>query len=231
MVEWTWIAGFIPAVIIGIIVISNPISTAAIFIGLTEKMTKEEKKEVARTAVRYAVMILVFFALTGMLLFQLFGFTVGAFRIAGGVILFTTAVAMLNPRPAEEEAAESAENIALMPICIPFIAGPGTIVTVILYMSEATAAGEVYDWMTAFVGYIGVFIGIGATVFVSWLVMDKSEAIDNRLGEGRAIVTRLMGLIVMAIAIQFIINGIKDVTPEFVKIVDETRQMLMLLWY
>jgi multiple antibiotic resistance protein len=231
MVEWTWVAGFVPAVIIGIIVISNPISTAAIFIGLTEKMTKEEKKVVARTAVRYAVMILVFFALTGMLLFQLFGFTVGAFRIAGGVILFTTAVAMLNPRPAEEEAAESAENIALMPICIPFIAGPGTIVTVILYMSEATAASEAYDWMTAIVGYIGVFIGIGATVFVSWLVMDKSEAIDNRLGEGRAIVTRLMGLIVMAIAIQFIINGIKDVTPEFVRIVDEARQVLMLLWY
>ena len=103
MVDWTFIDAFAPTVVIGTIEISNPISTAAIFIGLTEKMTSEEKQTVARQAVRYAVMILVFFVLTGMLLFQLFGFTTGALRIAGGVILFTTAVAMLNPRPAEDE--------------------------------------------------------------------------------------------------------------------------------
>ena len=230
MVDWAFIVAFLPAAIIGIIVISNPVSTAAIFIGLTEKMTPDEKMAVARQAVRYAVLILVFFALTGMLLFQLFGFTIGAFRIAGGIILFTTAVSMLNPRAAEEEAAESAENIALMPICIPFIAGPGTIVTVILYMSEATNAGEIYDWSTSLVAYIGVFIGIAVTIFVSWLVMAKSEIIDERLGESRAIITRLMGLIVMAIAVQFIINGIMDITPEFVRIVDEARGSMMALW-
>jgi multiple antibiotic resistance protein len=230
MVDWAFIAGFIPAVVIGIIVISNPISTAAVFIGLTERMTKDERMAIAREAVKYAVQILVFFALTGMLLFQLFGFTIGAFRIAGGIILFTTAVSMLNPRPAKEEAAESSENIALMPICIPFIAGPGTIVTVILYMSEASNAGQMYDWATAMVAYVGVFIGIAVTVFISWLVMAKSENIDKRLGKSRAIITRLMGLIVMAIAVQFIINGIMDITPEFVKIVDEARQTLMSIW-
>ncbi len=231
MVDWAFIASFVPAMILGIIVISNPVSTAAVFIGLTEKMTKDEKQAVAREATRYAIAILFFFAVTGMLLFQLFGFTIGAFRIAGGIILFTAAVAMLNPRPAEEEAAESAENIALIPICIPFIAGPGTIITVILYMSTAIDAAGIYDIGTSVVATIGVFIGIAATVFISWLVMAKSEAIDKRLGEGRAVVTRLMGLIVMAIAIQFIINGIMDITPEFVEIVDEARQVLVLLWH
>lgn len=231
MVDWAFIASFVPAMILGIIVISNPISTAAVFIGLTEKMTKDEKQAVAREATRYAIAILFFFAVTGMLLFQLFGFTIGAFRIAGGIILFTAAVAMLNPRPAEKEAAESAENIALIPICIPFIAGPGTIITVILYMSTAIYAADIYDIGTSVVAAIGVFIGIAATVFVSWLVMAKSEAIDKRLGKGRAVVTRLMGLIVMAIAVQFIINGLKDVTPDFVKIVDEARQVLVLLWH
>ncbi len=231
MVDWAFIASFVPAAIIGIIVISNPISTAAVFIGLTEKMTKDEKQAIIRQATRYAIGILFFFAITGMLLFQLFGFTIGAFRIAGGIILLTAAAAMLNPRPAEEEAAESAENIALIPICIPFIAGPGTIITVILYMSTAIDASDMHGIGTSVVAAIGVLVGIAVTVFVSWLVMAKSEAIDKRLGEGRAVVTRLMGLIVMAIAVQFIINGIMDVTPEFVKIVDEARQVLMLLWY
>ena len=106
-----------------------------------------------------------------------------------------------------------------------------TIITVILYMSTAIDAGDMHGIGTSVVAAIGVLVGIAMTVFVSWLVMAKSEAIDKRLGEGRAVVTRLMGLIVMAIAVQFIINGIMDVTPEFVKIVDEARQVLMLLWY
>ena len=63
-----------------------------------------------------------------------------------------------------------------------------------------------------------------------YLVMAKSEIIDERLGESRAIITRLMGLIVMAIAVQFIINGIMDITPEFVRIVDEARGSMMALW-
>ena len=82
---------------------------------------------------------------------------------------------------------------------------------------------------TSVVAAIGVLVGIAVTVFVSWLVMAKSEAIDKRLGEGRAVVTRLMGLIVMAIAVQFIINGIMDVTPEFVKIVDEAGIPMILV--
>ena len=80
-------------------------------------------------------------------------------------------------------------------------------------------------------GYIDVFIGITVTILVSWLEMSRSEAIDNYLGEGGAIMTRLIGLILIAIAMEFIVNGIMDIAPEPIRMVDEARQALMALWY
>jgi multiple antibiotic resistance protein len=231
MVDWAYVAGFWSGAIISIIVISNPISTSALFIALTERMTLTEKVKLARESVTYSTATLIFFAITGMALFQLFGFTVGAFRIAGGVLLMTTAISMLNPKPRDEEVSEQAENIAIIPLSIPFTAGPGTIVTVVVLMSEALNLAEGRGWTTAILSAVGVFAGIAVTIFVSYQMMVRSEYIDARLGSGRRVVTKLMGLIVMAIAVQFIINGIKDITPEFVKIVDEARQVLMLVWY
>lgn len=230
MVEWALVAGFWSGAVISIIVISNPISTSALFIALTERMTNTEKVRLARESIRYSLAILIFFALTGMALFQLFGFTVGAFRIAGGVLLMTTAISMLNPKPREEEVSEQAENIAIIPLSIPFTAGPGTIVTVVVLMSEALNLAGGHGWTTAILSALGVFAGIAVTVFVSYQMMVRSEYIDDRLGSGRRVVTKLMGLIVMAIAVQFIINGVKDITPEFVRIVDDARQMMSFLW-
>ncbi len=188
-----------------------------------------EKVKLARESVRYSTAILIFFALTGMALFQLFGFTIGAFRIAGGVLLMTTAISMLNPKPRDEEVSEQAENIAIIPLAIPFTAGPGTIVTVVVLMSEALNFADAHGWTTAIPAAIGVFAGIAVTIFVSYQMMVRSEYIDARLGSGRRVVTKLMGLIVMAIAVQFIINGIKDITPEFVKIVDDARSLMLML--
>lgn len=230
MVDWALIAGFWSGAIISIIVISNPISTSALFIALTEKMTHEERLALAKESVSYSTAILIFFALTGMALFQLFGFSVGAFHIAGGVLLMTTAISMLNPKPRHEEISEQAENIAIIPLAIPFTAGPGTIITVVVLMSEALNFANGHDLTTVILAAIGVFVGIAVTIFVSYQVMVRSEYIDARLGSGRRVVTKLMGLFVMAIAVQFIINGIMDITPEFVRIVDEARESLMAIW-
>ena len=231
MVDWPFVLAFMGGAVVSIIVISNPISTSAIFIALTEKMTHTEKVILAKRSITYSIFILVFFALTGMALFRLFGFTIGAFRIAGGVLLMTTAITMLNPRPREKEAEERSQDIAIIPLSIPFTAGPGTIVTVVVLMSEALNFRDVYDIPTALLAAVGVLIGIFVTIFISYQMMAKSEYIDARLGSGRRVITRLMGLFVMAIAVQFILNGIKDVLPDFIDIVEQARSVTGHFWY
>lgn len=221
MADLTYALEFIGGAIISIIVISNPISTSAVFIALTQGMTQDEKIRIVKKSVTYSTGILLFFALTGFLIFTIFGFSIGAFRIAGGVLLFSTAVYMLNPKPSSVAADETSRDIALIPLAIPFTAGPGTIVTVVVLMSEAQNLVDVIDPVTGILAMIGVIIGIIVTIIVSYFMMARSDKIDAALKEGgRNVVTRLMGLLVMAIAIQFIINGIKDILPEFIEIVN-----------
>lgn len=219
MADLALAAGFIGGAIASIVIITNPLSTAAIFIALTKGMTHEEKMVIVRRAIKFAGIILVFFALTGLVLFQIFGFTVGAFRIAGGVLLFSMATRMLNPRAAQEQADEATEDIALIPLTIPFTSGPGTIITVVLLTSEAFNIFDAHGFVTGSLAMLGVYAGIAVCLLSSYAMMANSERIDRRLGDyGRRVVTRFMGLLVMAIAVQFIINGIKDVLPEFIAI-------------
>jgi len=221
MADIVYALEFIGGAMVSILVISNPLSTSAVFIALTQGMTHEEKVRIVKKSVTYSVGILLFFAFTGLLVFQIFGFSIGAFRIAGGVLLFSMAVGMLNPKPSSEAADEKSRDIALIPLSIPFTAGPGTIVTVVVLMSGAQNLIGTIDTITGVLAMIGVAVGILVTVGVSYLMMTRSEKIDAVLREGgRKVVTRLMGLMVMAISIQFIINGIKDILPEFMDILN-----------
>ncbi|HUV25419.1 MAG TPA: MarC family protein [Methanomassiliicoccales archaeon] len=221
MADLTYVLEFIGGAIISIIVISNPISTSAVFIALTQGMTQDEKIRIVRKSIIYSSGILLFFALTGFLIFTIFGFSIGAFRIAGGVLLFSTAIYMLNPKPSSVAADETSRDIALIPLAIPFTAGPGTIVTVVVLMSEARNLVNTIDTITGLLAMIGVILGIMVTIIVSYFMMAHSDRIDAVLKEGgRNVVTRLMGLLVMAISIQFIINGIKELLPEFMEIVN-----------
>jgi len=216
MVDVILAAEFIAGALISIIVISNPLSTSAVFIALTEGMTREQKLSIVKRSIKYSTGILIFFSLTGLLLFQIFGFSVGAFRIAGGVLLFTTAVTMLNPKPSRKEAEEASQDMALIPLSIPFTSGPGTITTVVVLVSESQNIMNSHGIATGLLSMTGVYIGIAICIITSYLMMTRSEYIDARLKEGgRQVVTKLMGLLVMAIAVQFIINGIMDVFPDF----------------
>lgn len=209
---------FIPLAIISILAISNPISTSAMFLVLTEHMSGERKYTTACRSARYSLFILLFFAITGVLIFQIFGFGIGAFRIAGGILLTITAIDMLHPRSEETGVEDHSRDISLIPMSIPFISGPGTIVTVIVLMSGARDLGQ-GDLAIELVAALGVFLGIIVTIVVSFFAMTRSEKIFRALGEGGwKAVSRLMGLIVLSIAVQFIINGIGDVLPDLVAI-------------
>jgi multiple antibiotic resistance protein len=214
---------FIVGAIISIIVISNPISTSAVFIALTEGLSPERKRAVATKSIRYSSGILVFFALTGLLVFQIFGFGIGAFRIAGGILLFSTSVGMLYPKESGVAAEMRSNDISLIPLAIPFTSGPGTIVTVVVLMSEAMNMLTTKDVLTGGLAVLGVYLGIAVTVYISYNMMIRSERIDRFFGEGgRNVVTKLMGLMVMAISIQFVINGIKDILPEFAQVLNDS---------
>jgi multiple antibiotic resistance protein len=207
---------FVPAAIVAIVAISNPFSTATMFLILTRCMSHEERLNTATRSAIYSLYILLFFAITGLLLFQLFGFSIGAFRIAGGILLMITAIGMLNPKPAGEMT-DCPKDIALIPLAVPFISGPATIVTVIVLMSGAQgrfAIGPLEGTIAA----LGVFLGIFTVTFLSYLAMKHSERIFSALrAEGRKAISRLMGLIVLAISVQFIINGIGDVLPDLIR--------------
>lgn len=218
---------FIGGSIVSLLVISNPISTSAVFIALTQNMTHEEKLRIVKRSIRYSTMIMIFFSLSGLLLFQIFGFGIGAFRIAGGILLFTTAVGMLKPTPSEKAAGQTMSDISIIPLSIPFTTGPGTIVTVVILMSEAQNILRSHDILTGALSISGIYFGIMAVIIASYFMMVHSDKIDGVFKEGgRNVVTKLMGLLVMAISIQFIINGIKDIIPEFIEAINDNQSLL-----
>ncbi len=200
--------------VVGMFVIVNPLTTAFVFASLTTENDDEERQEIARKAVIASTSMLFAFALLGSLIFQLFGITLAAFRIAGGLILFGIAMNMLNkseaPDHAKAEARPSkallAQDIAIVPLSIPFISGPGAIATAMILTSEAPGF-----WFS-----IVVFFAIAVTTVSCYFTMVHSSHVIRWLGNsGRRILTKVFGLILAVIAIQFAINGIGDAVSDF----------------
>jgi multiple antibiotic resistance protein len=199
---------FVTVAILSIVAVMNPLSTIAIFTTLTgdsgpEKHNSEKHRKIAAKAMKIAFVVLVFFALTGQLLFQVFNLQVYAFQIAGGIILVTIALKMLSEK--NGFSADDREDITIIPLVFPLTAGPGTITTVILLFSHAIDIVEA----------LFVFVGITLGILLSYLGMKYAYRIFKVLGiEGLRVVTALMAIIVLAIAIQFIIGGIIDTIPS-----------------
>ncbi len=194
---------FVLVAITSVIAVMNPTSTVAIYIALTRDMNSEERHKVVAKSMKISFIVLAFFAFTGQLLFLIFNITLAAFKIAGGILLVTAAFSMLNPKK-KEFSGEELENIAIVPLAFPLTAGPGTIMAVILLVSEASSLLEASL----------VFAAIFAGVTISYLGMTYAPRIFKFLGEeGLHVITRLMSIIVLAIAVQFIISGIVKIIP------------------
>lgn len=195
-----------------IFVIVNPLTTAFVFMSLLPRANEARRKATAKRAVKVSTGIFFLFALLGGVIFQLFGITIEAFRIAGGIILFGIAMGMIRKgRDEGEEHAEDgpepakagpANDVAIIPLAIPFISGPGSIATVMVLTSEAPSL-----W------HLGmVFLAILITTATTYYAMVHSRLLVRFLGEtGKDIVTKLFGLILSVIAVQFVINGVNDV--------------------
>jgi len=192
-----------------IIVMFDPPGLAAIFLGLTTGMTRSQRLQVAIRGTITSAGILAVFAIAGASILNILGISLGAFRIAGGLLLFWIAFEMIFEKRHErqEKSAERAitkdhiSNVAVFPLAIPLIAGPGAISAVILL------AGSFYAPVER-AGLIGVIIAASLVLF-AFLVI--AERIDQFLGDtGRTILTRLLGVILAALSVQFVVDGIKQ---------------------
>ena len=202
--------GFSLVSVASIVAVMNPASTVAVYTALTEGMGWSERHKVIRTSMKIALIVLVFFALTGQLIFSIFNITVPAFQIAGGILLISVATGMLGTK-SETYSAENLENVAVVPLAFPLSCGPGTITTVILLASGPEGI----------TGLVAVFLGIVVALGISYVGMIYGPRIFSLIGEGGLrVVPKLMAIIVLAIAIQFIINGIAAAMPQLIANLD-----------
>ena len=188
----------------------DPLGLAPLFIGLTAGMSAADRRRVAFRATAIAAAVLLFFAFAGGKLLSLMGISLAAFRIAGGLLLFSTAFQMVfsQKEPRDKSDADRAvtldhiRDIAAFPLAIPLLSGPGAISASILAASKAPS-------VAAFAGFIGLIVavmGIGLAVFL------LADPIDKRIGEtGRVVIGRLLGLLLAALAVQFVADGIRAI--------------------
>ena len=197
--------------ITALFVVVNPLTTAFIFVSLLPNANAIQRRRAAKRSTLVSAGIFLLFGLLGSFIFKVFGITLEAFRIAGGLILFGIAMSMMQKGLDDGEEATGkephpdgklAKDVSIIPLAIPFIAGPGAIATVMILTSEAQSLWH----------FITVFLAIGITTFSCYLAMIYSHVLVRYIGEtGKEIITRLFGLILSVIAVQFVINGVLDI--------------------
>ncbi len=190
-----------------VLFIVDPFAAVPSFLAMTARDTAATRRVLARRGAWTAAITLTLFALGGSLIFKVFGITIGAFKIAGGVLMGLNALDMVQARRSQQretpiETAEgiAKEDIGIMPLGVPMLAGPGAISTVmVLALGSKSAATTV-----------ALYVAIALTAYVSFLALSAASLVERRLGQtGMRILTRLMGLVLCAIAAQFIVDGIR----------------------
>lgn len=196
-----------------LILVVNPIGAMLIYQAITDMMDTQTKRHVIAYACQLSVVVLFFFAIAGSILLQLFGITLDAFTIAGGILLFGIGIEMVYAKTSrtkmtatEKYESIETEDISSVPLAFPMIAGPGSITTVIV-LSHDTGIEEPLNILI-------ILFSILITIIITYFVLRFSDPITARIGQREyRVINRLMGIMLMAIAVQFIINGISSAFP------------------
>lgn len=182
--------------------IMNPISNLTVFLNLTEGADKETKDRINKRAVRTAFIVVFMFMVLGEIIFNLFGITLPAFKITGGILVFMVGFDMIGSKRSSAQRLEKVnidEDLAISPLAIPMLAGPGAIVTAMNFVAQNT-------WKHSII----VVVVFGIVCYLNFLVFRTSELIIKRLGHNViAVIGKLMGLIIAIIGTGMIIEGIK----------------------
>jgi multiple antibiotic resistance protein len=182
---------------ITLLVVLDPLGIVPIFIGMTQKMESVKKRELSKIVVIIASVLLFVFAFAGTQIFAVFGISIASFMVAGGILLFIVAIELLTGGGWRFVGQHAGEDTGVVPLAFPLLAGPGAITAVIISL-ETTGI---------LVTAISILIGIGAT----YATLRFSDRIYRVLGtRGSLIVTRVFAVIVAAIAVQYIVEGIRE---------------------
>ncbi len=207
MVEWSEYAKFF----VGLLSIVNPVGSIPIFIDLTKNQTSSERKHTGLVAALSVMVVLAVVLAAGESVLSFFGITVSSFRIGGGILILLMSLSMMHAhlssvRQTEEEAQDAAEkgSVAVVPLGIPLLAGPGAISTIIIYAHSGSSLMH----------YLLLGVEILLVAGIVWISFSLAPFIASSLGKtGMNIVTRIMGLIMAAISIEFITSGLKQIFP------------------
>ncbi len=192
----------------------NPIGTMPIFMTMTANLDPAARTRTALKASLVAFLTLVLFAFSGQLLFKFFGISVNSFRVVGGVIFFLMGMDMLQARlnkvkVSKQDVHSYVNDISVTPLAIPMIAGPGSMTNAIVMMDDAQSGA-----------HIAILIGsIFLVMLLTYLILYSSSKLIRILGEtGNNVLMRLMGLIVMVIAVEFLFSGLKPIIRDILNI-------------
>ncbi len=211
MFEWT---GYIK-IFTALLAIVNPLGAVPVFISLTGTMSGRERNRVVRTTSLSVAVVLITATLIGESLLGFFGISIPSFKVGGGILLMLMAISMMQARqtltrqtPEEAEEAEDKQSIAVVPIAIPLLAGPGAISTVIIYANVSYHPVHI-----ALIIFVVLLVAM-----VTWAALYVAYPISKMLGKtGINIATRLMGLLLTAVAVEFIAGGLVQLLPGLAK--------------
>ncbi len=192
----------------------NPLGITPIFVAMTEKYDSETRTKIARKGIITCSMILIVFTLLGSIIFQFYGITVEAFQIMGGVIFFRSGMRMLDAKvgrsrttESEREEFKDTDEIAISPIGVPLITGPGAITGVVILSGKAPTNFSV----------LVLLFSVIISMFIFYFILKAGNYIGQKIGiAGMRVIERMMGLILMVIAVQFIINGIETIANRII---------------
>lgn len=202
-------------IFVSLLAIVNPVGVVPIFISMTADESRDQRRQTTHLVAVGVTIILLVALFFGESVLRFFGITIDSFRVGAGILVLLMAIAMLHARTSpvrqtDEEADESIDkqSVAIVPLAMPLLAGPGAISTVILAAHKSNSA----------VHYLVIALGIIILSLILWAVLRLSPWLGRRISAtGINIFTRIMGLILAAIAVEFIANGIKGLFPVLVR--------------
>ena len=199
--------------LVALLAIVNPIGVIPFYIHFTEGFTRQQRQRTIRVAAFSAFVVIAVSAVAGLKIIEFYGISLASFQVGGGTLLLISALQMLNAQPAEtrkedvtegQDKVDAGDSIAVVPLTIPLLTGPATISTMVIYADKTR-----HWWEVAFLVGYGVVIGLSV-----WLAFSAAGRIAKVLGKtGINVMTRLMGLILAALAVEVMSDGLIKLFP------------------
>ena len=187
----------------------NPLGITPIFAAMTKKFSNDDQKRIAQKGILTGSIVLIVFTLLGSFIFRFYGITVEAFQIMGGVIFFRSGLRMLDAQvgrsrttQSERDEFKDSDELAISPIGVPLITGPGAITGVVILSGKGTSEYSI----------LVLLLSVIITMSLFYLILRAGNYLAKRIGiAGMRVIERMIGLILMVIAVQFIINGVETI--------------------